>query len=648
MNSRKQRNRLIAANPICIGQILLFLVIGALFNLVGCSNLIVELGEKELFSGVNVVLPVSNGDAVTAVVVTGAESGSDGLDLDGDGIADINFVTADSLSAIGRYALDVSKDGTTDVYLLVSATATSTLNTMQDGQGSSASLIVDALGLVIDVDISGDSGTSIPVSLTSLFLVTYNANGSTAGSVPIDDTSYASGASVTVLGNTGSVVKTGHGFAGWNTAADGSATDYADGASFTMAEANVTIYAKWILNSSYSITFDNNDAGATGTMEAQAITSGLSANLTANAFSKTGYAFAGWNTADDGSGTDYADGVSFTMGGANITLYAKWTLNPSYSITFDNNDAGATGTMGLQAITSGLSANLTANAFSKTGYAFDGWNIADDGSGTDYADGVSFTMGVANITLYAKWALNPSYSITFDNNDAGATGTMGVQAITSGLSANLTANAFSKTGYAFAGWNTADDGSGTDYANGASYTMASADITLYALWDSLVASHTLSSGNVLDITAGSAWVYTYVDFKLGTIAFNSAYDTASENTILLLSGSNPSNGGTLRINTTIDVQTVTISSEVQTVIAGTTIDSSTGWTGGSTAEISGNFQNWGDKSNVYIPLKLKVDGSSLYGYMEVSFIDATGTLTIHTLAYSKIAGYAIAAGATAP
>ena len=62
--------------------------------------------------------------------------------------------------------------------------------------------------------------------------------------------------------------------------------------------------------------------------------------LSANAFSRTGYAFAGWNSAADGSGTAYADGASdpFT---ANQTLFAQWTVNASYTVTFNGN--GSTG-----------------------------------------------------------------------------------------------------------------------------------------------------------------------------------------------------------------------------------------------------------------------------------------------------------------
>jgi len=45
----------------------------------------------------------------------------------------------------------------------------------------------------------------------------------------------------------------------------------------------------------------------------------------------------------------------------------------------------------------------------------------------------------------------------------------------------LSANAFTRTGYTFTGWNTAANATGTAYANGASYPF-SASTTLYAQW----------------------------------------------------------------------------------------------------------------------------------------------------------------------
>ena len=76
------------------------------------------------------------------------------------------------------------------------------------------------------------------------YTVTYNANGATSGTVPTDNTAYSSGATVTVLGNTGSLAKTEYTFDGWNTAADGNGTAYAEGATFNIS-ANTTLYAQW-------------------------------------------------------------------------------------------------------------------------------------------------------------------------------------------------------------------------------------------------------------------------------------------------------------------------------------------------------------------------------------------------------------------
>ena len=87
------------------------------------------------------------------------------------------------------------------------------------------------------------------------YAVTYNGNGSTGGSIPSDENSpYPTGATVTVLDNTGTLVKAGSTFAGWNTAANGSGTGYAAGATFTMGSAAVTLYAQWTAGTTYDVT----------------------------------------------------------------------------------------------------------------------------------------------------------------------------------------------------------------------------------------------------------------------------------------------------------------------------------------------------------------------------------------------------------
>jgi uncharacterized protein (TIGR02145 family)/uncharacterized repeat protein (TIGR02543 family) len=267
---------------------------------------------------------------------------------------------------------------------------------------------------------------------------------------------------------------TGSTFVGWYK--ESGCTNVWDFTNATVA-ADMTLFAKWSQVPVFAISFNKNDAGASGTMTDQHIASGGSANLTANAFTKTGWSFAGWSTTAGGV-VEFADQAIFTMGAANASLYAKWTANP-YTITFDKNDAGASGAMSTQTILCGSSANLIANAFIKPGWAFAGWATTAGGA-VAFANQASYPMGTADVTLYAKWTAN-SLTITFDKNDAGATGSMSTQAIASGSSANLIANAFNKTGWSFAGWATTAGGV-VAFANQASYPMGTADVTLFAKW----------------------------------------------------------------------------------------------------------------------------------------------------------------------
>ena len=80
-----------------------------------------------------------------------------------------------------------------------------------------------------------------------------------------------------------------------------------------------------------TINFDGNGSDG-GSTASQQIAAGGTASLTTNGFTRTGYAFTGWNTAADGSGTSYADGADYTVtpatGDATVTLYAQWEELP--------------------------------------------------------------------------------------------------------------------------------------------------------------------------------------------------------------------------------------------------------------------------------------------------------------------------------
>lgn len=80
------------------------------------------------------------------------------------------------------------------------------------------------------------------------YTVTYNGNTNTSGTIPVDGSSpYAASSTVTVLGNSGTLAKTGYTFAGWNTEANGSGTSYSQGGTFTI-DANIILYAQWALS----------------------------------------------------------------------------------------------------------------------------------------------------------------------------------------------------------------------------------------------------------------------------------------------------------------------------------------------------------------------------------------------------------------
>jgi hypothetical protein len=63
---------------------------------------------------------------------------------------------------------------------------------------------------------------------------------------PVDGLSpYNSGSTVTILGNTGTLVQSGSAFDNWNTQSDGSGTGYLPGNTFTI-NVNIILYAVWL------------------------------------------------------------------------------------------------------------------------------------------------------------------------------------------------------------------------------------------------------------------------------------------------------------------------------------------------------------------------------------------------------------------
>ncbi len=115
-----------------------------------------------------------------------------------------------------------------------------------------------AQNVVLTRTSDGKSGTGTGL-FTYGYTVTYDANGATSGTVPVDSTIYNASQTVTVLGNTGTLARTNFVFANWNTAANGTGTSYSSGNTFAIA-GHTTLYAQW--TATYTVIYNGN--GNTG------------------------------------------------------------------------------------------------------------------------------------------------------------------------------------------------------------------------------------------------------------------------------------------------------------------------------------------------------------------------------------------------
>ena len=126
----------------------------------------------------------------------------------------------------------------------------------------------------------------------------------------------------------------------------------------TISAANVDNVGLTCTTNTYTVTFDGNtsDGGSTAT---QTLDYNTPTALTANGYTKTGYTFDGWNTLANGTGTDYADEAEYTIGTANVTLYAQWTV---ITYTVGGTATGLNGTAVLQN-NGGDDLNVTGESF---------------------------------------------------------------------------------------------------------------------------------------------------------------------------------------------------------------------------------------------------------------------------------------------
>lgn len=204
---------------------------------------------------------------------------------------------------------------------------------------------------------------------------------------------------------------------------------------------------------------------------------------------------------------------------------------------------------------------ITTSVPTKSGYIFDGWKIGN----STYSSGANFSCDTAgNYSAFAifhkkpcKWTTatacenaNPGYkcrstdgtcwmkgdpiSYTISYNANGGSGAPGSQTKTHGTDLTLSSTKPTRNGYKFSKWTTGKDGSGTNYASGATYNT-NANITLYAIWK------TNSSGG--DTTTK----YT-VSYNANGGSGTPSNQTKTQGTNLVLSSTKPTRSGYTFVN----------------------------------------------------------------------------------------------------
>ncbi len=308
------------------------------------------------------------------------------------------------------------------------------------------------------------SAHSMTAAFKANYTVSYDGNGNNGGTAPADAACYPPGATVTVPGNTGTLAKIGYTFAGWNSVADGSGTNYPATATFAMGSGNVTLYAKWTVNS-YAVTFNGNGGSAVGS---QSVLYNGTATAPADP-AKTGYAFVGWYS-DSALTSPFVFATAIT---ADTTLYAKWRIltllthggdiSPATDpATWTGGTDGTTAYIGYNTGDGSLGLYGGSTLSTNTGYL--GYAAGKTGSVTVDGTGSQWTNSIGNLTLgnYGAGILTIKNGGTVSvpgtpdkpafiylGNYSGSSGAITVDGAGSKLTGYLTVGSSSNRGYTY-------------------------------------------------------------------------------------------------------------------------------------------------------------------------------------------------------
>ncbi len=229
--------------------------------------------------------------------------------------------------------------------------------------------------------------TKLEISYPTFYTITYNYNGGTLkdGESDITESAKETGETFTVASAAVLDAPDGKEFDKWN---DGSA-DYAQGATYTVGTANVTLTAQWRNETTkYAVTYDLGDYTA-GVAPTETDKSEGSVFAIKAAPERASYDFLGWLCDIDSK--NYKAGDNYTMTAANTKFTAQWQA--FFTITYKDGDE----TLGTEKVNAGDSPTGIADP-TKELYSFVGWTEVQDGNVL-----VDPTSLSASTTLFAKW-----------------------------------------------------------------------------------------------------------------------------------------------------------------------------------------------------------------------------------------------------
>ena len=188
----------------------------------------------------------------------------------------------------------------------------------------------------------------------------------------------------------------------------------------------------------YTLTYTAGANGSISGTSPQTVNEGSNGSAV-TAAADTGYSFSSWS--DSSTQNPRTD----TNVSANVSVTASFSIN-QYTVTFDSQGGSS-----VDSITQNYNTSVTVPAGpSKTGYTFDSWNTAADGSGTAYNPGDTFSMPVSGRTLYAQWNIN-QHTLSYSAGQGGSLSGSTSQTINYGSNGSAV-TAVPDAGYTFLQW----------------------------------------------------------------------------------------------------------------------------------------------------------------------------------------------------